>query len=53
MRRSGGSVVGGCLRGGSAASNAEVAAVTSRTARSNASLVAADTDCTPLTLRTY
>lgn len=53
MRRSGGSVGGGCLRGGRSASNRAVAAVTARTACSNASAVTAEVACTPLTLRTY
>ena len=53
MRRSGGTVVGGCLRGGSVASSSVVASVTRRTASSKGSSLAADTVCTPLTLRTY
>ncbi len=53
MRRSGGSVGGGCLRGGSVASRAVDALVTWATARSNAFSVAGDVDCTPLILRTY
>ena len=53
MRRSGGRVGGGALRGGSSASSTVVASVTACTARSNASSVAADTVCTPPTLRTY
>src|SRR5690606_22214150 len=52
-RRSGGSVRGGCLRGGSSASRSAVAAATRRTARSNASSVLAEVDVTPLTFRTY
>lgn len=52
-RRRGGSVFGGTLRGGSSASRRVVIAVISATARSNGSSVAADSDCTPLILRTY
>src|SRR5215469_18887764 len=53
IRRSGGSVGGGWLRGGSPASSSLVASVTVRTACSNAASVRGDTVWTPLTLRTY
>jgi len=53
MRRNGGSVGGGCLRGGSSASNAVEATVMAATARSNASFVAGEGFWTPLILRTY
>lgn len=49
----GGTVFGGCRRGGRASSNRVVVAVTSATAASNASAVAADGCVMPLTLRTY
>ncbi len=52
-RRNGGTVFGGCRRGGRASSNRVVVAVTSATAASNASAVAADGCVMPLTLRTY
>ena len=52
-RRNGGTVFGGCLRGGSEASSRVVVAVTSATAVSNASALAAVGRVTPLTLRTY
>src|SRR5262249_45102888 len=52
-RRRGGSVGGGCWRGGSPASSSVVASATLRTARSTAASVRAETVCTPLTLRTY
>jgi IclR family acetate operon transcriptional repressor len=45
-------VVGGWRRGGRVPSRSVVASVTRRTATSKASSVAADVDCTPLTLRT-
>lgn len=44
---------GGWRRGGRAARRSAVAAVTTSTACSNASTVAGDVDCTPLTFRTY
>src|SRR6516165_6913088 len=53
MRRNGGSVGGGCRRGGSPTKSSAVASVTRVTARSKASSVWGDVDCTPLTLRTY
>ena len=53
MRRSGGCVGGGWVRGGSPASSSVVASVTARTARSNAASVRGDKVWTPLTLRTY
>ena len=53
MRRSGGRVGGGCLRSGRTASSSAVTSAIWRTARSNASSVAAEVFCTPLTLRTY
>lgn len=53
IRRSGGSDVGGTLRGGNSASNSRVAAVTTDTARSKASAVASEVFWTPLTFRTY
>jgi len=53
IRRSGGSVGGGCLRGGSSASSAADTSVTAATARSNASTVAGEGFWTPLILRTY
>ena len=53
IRRSGGNVGGGCLRGGKVAMRAVVASVIWATARSNASAVSADVFWTPLTLRTY
>ena len=52
-RLSGGTVFGGCLRGGSAARRSVLASVMIPTARSKASSVAADVFCTPLILRTY
>src|SRR6185295_8210390 len=52
-RRNGGTVLGGCLRGGSAASSRVVVAVTSATAASKASALAAVGRVMPLTLRTY
>ena len=52
-RRSGGTVVGGCWRGGSSASSAVVAIATVFTARSKAVAVADEVPCTPLTLRMY
>src|SRR5688572_20017352 len=53
MRRSGGSDLGGTLRGGSASSSSWVAAVTAATALSKAAPVASEGFWTPLTLRTY
>ena len=53
IRRSGGRLGGGCLRGGREARSDVVALVICFTARSKASSVAGDVDCTPLTLRTY
>jgi hypothetical protein len=53
IRRNGGRVGGGCLRGGKLAIRAVVAFVTWVTARSNAASVSADVFWTPLTLRTY
>src|SRR5262245_7011708 len=53
MRRRGGSVFGGTLRGGNVSSSSWVAAVTAATAFSNASAVASEGFWTPLTLRTY
>jgi len=52
-RRNGGTVFGGCLRGGSEASSRVVIAVTSATAVSKASALAAVGRVTPLTLRMY
>ena len=52
-RRSGGTVFGGWRRGGRVPSNRVVVAVTSATAASNASALAADGRVMPLTLRTY
>ena len=52
-RRSGGTVFGGCRRGGSPASSRVVVAVTSATAASKASTLAPDGRVMPLTLRTY
>ena len=53
-RRSGGTVVGGCWRGGSESQQlGRRLGDACRTASSKAASVAADTDCTPLTLRTY
>src|ERR1700743_2945882 len=52
-RRSGGTVLGGCRRGCSPPSKRVVVAVTSATAASNASALAADGWVMPLTLRTY
>ena len=53
IRRSGGRVGGGCLRGGSSRSSCVEAWVMVSTARSNAASVAGDVFCTPLILRTY
>src|SRR5690348_9371887 len=52
-RRSGGTVLGGWRRGGSCSSSRVVVSVTSATAASNASALAAEGWVTPLTLRTY
>jgi hypothetical protein len=52
-RRLGGTVVGGCLRGGSDASSSLVAWLTARTACSKASSVVAEIEETPLTFLTY
>src|SRR5664280_3300731 len=53
LRRKGGRVGGGTRRGGSWANRSVVASAILRTAASKASSVAAEVDCTPLTLRTY
>jgi len=53
LRRNGGSVGGGCRRGGNAAINPTVAAVTWRTASSKTSSVRSVTAWMPLTFRTY
>lgn len=52
-RRSGGTVCGGCFRGGSAASSFVVASVTTATASSKGSRLASDSFWIPLTFRTY
>src|ERR1700737_252582 len=52
-RRNGGTVFGGCLRSGNPDSRCVVVAVTSATAASNASTLAADGLVIPLTLRMY
>ncbi len=52
IRRSGGRVGGGCLRGGNSRSNCADAWVIVSTARSNGASVAAEVFCTPLILRT-
>src|SRR5580658_3711614 len=52
MRRRGGSVGGGWRRGGRSPSSSAVASETLRTARSKASSERAETEATPLTLRT-
>jgi hypothetical protein len=53
FRRRGGSLAGGRCRGGKPLSSVDVAVVMLLTARSNASSVAGDVVCTPLTFRTY
>ena len=52
-RRSGGTVVGGCRRGGKPSRSSAVASPTLRTARSKASSVCPEGEVIPLTLRTY
>ena len=53
IRRNGGSVGGGCLRGGSSRRSWADACVIVSTARSKAASVAGEVFCTPLILRTY